>query len=47
MILKCFHLNIDSAYNGKEALEKVFSKDYFLILMDVNMPEMDGIEATK
>ena len=38
---------IDIAANGLEALGAVSSRPYDLILMDVQMPEMDGIEATK
>ena len=38
---------IDIAANGLEALEAVSSGPYDVILMDVQMPEMDGIEATK
>jgi two-component system, sensor histidine kinase and response regulator len=38
---------IDIAANGLEALGAVSSRRYDLILMDVQMPEMDGIEATK
>jgi len=38
---------IDIAANGVEALDAVSSRPYDLILMDVQMPEMDGIEATK
>ncbi|MBR1798167.1 MAG: response regulator transcription factor [Clostridiales bacterium] len=36
---------IFTAYNGLEALETVKSKEIHLILMDIMMPVMDGIEA--
>jgi two-component system sensor histidine kinase/response regulator len=39
-------LTIDIANNGKEAVEKVQANDYDIILMDVNMPVMNGYEAT-
>jgi len=35
------------AENGKVALEKILKNDYDMILMDVHMPVMDGIEATR
>lgn len=38
---------IDIAENGKEALEKLKNQSYHLILMDLQMPVMDGYEATK
>ncbi|MDT8431894.1 MAG: response regulator [Bacteroidales bacterium] len=38
---------IDVANNGKEALEMFGKKKYDLILMDIQMPVMDGITATK
>ncbi|NBC82033.1 MAG: response regulator [Bacteroidetes bacterium] len=39
--------NIDVANNGKEALDKFGSTKYDIILMDIQMPIMDGIIATK
>lgn len=40
------NIQIDVAQNGKVAVEKVSQVDYHLILMDIQMPEMDGNEAT-
>ena len=40
-------LEIESAENGKIAVEKVQINHYDLILMDIQMPEMDGLTATK
>jgi len=38
---------VDIAANGKEAVELFTKNDYGLILMDIQMPELDGMEATK
>jgi CheY-like chemotaxis protein/anti-sigma regulatory factor (Ser/Thr protein kinase) len=40
-------ITYDFAENGKIAVEKASENNYDLILMDIQMPEMDGIEATQ
>ena len=40
-------LHIDCAGTGTEAVEKVIENHYDLVLMDLEMPKMDGFEATK
>ena len=39
--------NIDTAQDGQEALEKYNAKKYDLILTDIEMPKMDGIELSR
>ena len=36
---------IEEASNGLEAVQKVHANDYDLVLMDVRMPELDGLEV--
>lgn len=45
--LELWGIGSDSAYNGKEAVEKVQQKTYDLVLMDLQMPVMNGFEAIR
>lgn len=38
---------IEMAANGQEALEKLAAHNYALVLMDIQMPVLDGLEATR
>ena len=46
LTLKNFGFNIDVVANGLEAVEAVLRQHYDLVFMDVQMPEMNGVEAT-
>ena len=47
LILNRMGYSADIAANGLEAVQAVIRQPYEVILMDVSMPEMDGIEATR
>ncbi len=46
-ILKKWECNVEGAENGYMAIEKLKKSDFDIILMDVQMPIMDGFEATR
>ena len=45
--LESFGHKVDVVENGYEAIDKYRDNDYDLIMMDLEMPEMDGLEATR
>src|SRR4051795_540203 len=45
-ILETLSVDVETATNGREALERYSTDEYGLIFMDCQMPEMDGFEAT-
>jgi CheY-like chemotaxis protein len=46
-VLKKYGLTSDIADNGEIAVEKIQQNRYDLVLMDIQMPVMDGYEATR
>jgi PAS domain S-box-containing protein len=46
-VLTDWNWNVEVAENGLIAIEKLEKKDFDIILMDIQLPEMDGYEATR
>lgn len=46
-ILQKNNYSVDAVYNGKDALEYIKSENYDAVILDVMMPEMDGIEVLR
>ncbi len=46
-MLKTLGFSVTTVENGKEAIAELQRREYDVILMDVEMPEMDGYEATQ
>ena len=46
-VLELNNFNVDTAHSGEEALKKILKKTYVLIILDVQMPGMDGFEVAE
>lgn len=46
-LLSRYHIQADLAANGREALARCREREYDLVLMDIQMPELDGYQATR
>jgi signal transduction histidine kinase/FixJ family two-component response regulator len=47
ILLESRKLSVDTALSGEEALKKILINDYSLIILDVQMPGMDGFEVAE
>ena len=45
--LKLEHYGVDSCFDGKEALDYIFSAEYDVILLDIMLPKLDGFDVLK
>ncbi|MBK6741903.1 MAG: response regulator [Hydrogenophilales bacterium] len=46
-LLRSVDIDVDEAVNGQEALEMIQQTEYDAVLMDIQMPVMDGLEAAR
>ncbi len=47
LMLKRLGYNADAVSNGREAIQAIERRKYDLVLMNIVMPEIDGLEATR
>ncbi|MBT1689956.1 PAS domain-containing hybrid sensor histidine kinase/response regulator [Dawidia soli] len=47
MFLESWKATVDTAHNGHMAIQKIKNYPYDIVLMDMQMPEMDGLTATR
>lgn len=45
--LRKYNYNVTAVTNGPDAIEKITTQDFDLVLMDIMLPEMNGYEITK
>jgi len=46
-VLELNNFDVDTAFSGEEALKKILKNSYVLIILDVQMPGMDGFEVAE
>lgn len=46
-VLKMNKYDVDAAYDGEEALDKMYDNDYDILILDVMMPKKDGFTVVK
>ena len=46
-VLQANNFEVDTASSGEDALKKVLKNNYVLIILDVQMPDMDGFEVAE
>jgi two-component system, response regulator, stage 0 sporulation protein F len=46
-LLRSMHIDFKMAENGKEAIEYLYAESFDIILMDIEMPVMNGLETTR
>lgn len=47
MMIESYGINVHTVFSGAEAVRITKENDFFMIFMDIHMPEMDGYEATR